>query len=384
MAVYIVTGKLGSGKTLVAVGMMRDALAQGRKVATNVDLWMEHLTRWKNRSAVAYRLPDRLQAESFEAIGIGNESYDEEKNGLIVLDEGGLSMNSREYREKGRKEFIRWAIHSRKKGWDIAILIQHYDGLDKQIRDFFGEHVIVCMRMDRMKIPFIGWALKLVGIKGTMPKVHLAICRYGHGQSAVIAWRKMFKGKDLYQAYDTKQAYDPDDEAGVFQYLPAWNIKGYKSTIWEELKSTYGDMFNEYFSVRLGRLPVFFCAMILGGVVHAKFNDEPETVTVEIPAEKEPEPVKSQPIKSEGVSLSGLFGSGESEAVEEKTIEQIWETAYIGSNVSIPSENYHWYSFRNENGEKLEVPGGWRVTAVSACQAIVKSGDKKYFLGCGK
>ena len=38
MAVYVVTGKLGNGKTLITVGRIRDALAQGCRVATNLDL----------------------------------------------------------------------------------------------------------------------------------------------------------------------------------------------------------------------------------------------------------------------------------------------------------------------------------------------------------
>ncbi|WP_303314291.1 zonular occludens toxin domain-containing protein [Dickeya fangzhongdai] len=38
MAVYVVTGKLGSGKTLVAVGKIQEKLVSGCKVATNLDL----------------------------------------------------------------------------------------------------------------------------------------------------------------------------------------------------------------------------------------------------------------------------------------------------------------------------------------------------------
>ncbi|MFK4136821.1 zonular occludens toxin domain-containing protein, partial [Pseudomonas luteola] len=37
MAVYFVTGKLGSGKSLVAVGKIRDYMIAGRRVATNLD-----------------------------------------------------------------------------------------------------------------------------------------------------------------------------------------------------------------------------------------------------------------------------------------------------------------------------------------------------------
>ena len=37
MAVYFITGKLGSGKSIAAVGKIRDYLNEGRAVATNLD-----------------------------------------------------------------------------------------------------------------------------------------------------------------------------------------------------------------------------------------------------------------------------------------------------------------------------------------------------------
>jgi len=43
MAVYFLTGKLGSGKTLCAVGKIRDYLEEGRAVATNLDLNLDEL-----------------------------------------------------------------------------------------------------------------------------------------------------------------------------------------------------------------------------------------------------------------------------------------------------------------------------------------------------
>ncbi|KFC51102.1 zonular occludens toxin, partial [Halomonas sp. SUBG004] len=56
MAVYVVTGKLGAGKTLVAVGKIKDKLNHGCKVATNLDLNLDKLigekakqTRWTYR-----------------------------------------------------------------------------------------------------------------------------------------------------------------------------------------------------------------------------------------------------------------------------------------------------------------------------------------------
>jgi len=45
MAVYVVTGKLGAGKTLVAVGKIQDKIVSGCRVATNLDLRIHNLPR---------------------------------------------------------------------------------------------------------------------------------------------------------------------------------------------------------------------------------------------------------------------------------------------------------------------------------------------------
>ena len=108
MAVYVVQGKLGTGKTKYAVGKLQEALRQGRRVATNLDLFMEHLVGPMNRSIVM-RLPDKPSADDLMALGHGNpDSYDEERNGVLVLDELGSWLNSRQFQDKSRQALIDW------------------------------------------------------------------------------------------------------------------------------------------------------------------------------------------------------------------------------------------------------------------------------------
>ena len=49
MAVYAVTGKLGSGKSLVSVSRISDALIKNLKVATNLDINLKVLCTKKNK-----------------------------------------------------------------------------------------------------------------------------------------------------------------------------------------------------------------------------------------------------------------------------------------------------------------------------------------------
>lgn len=378
---FFCTGKLGSGKTLVAVGMMQEAINQGRKVATNVDLWMENLVSWFNRSAVVYRLPDRLSAEAFEYIGTGNDFveetprgpiFDESKNGLIVLDEGGLSMNSRDFREQGRQEFIRWCIHSRKRGWDVVIIVQHFEALDKQIRDLFGELVISCIRFDRMKIPFFGWLLQLVGLKGTLPGVHMATCRYGTEAKAPTLWRKSFRGRDLWFAYNTRQVYDPQPDQGVFQYLPPYFVKGRYHRRADHWRSLAKEFYETSLGYKVGPVSVFFCALALGWFYGRSGGVEAGPL----------ENVAPDPVQQ----IVGTIPLGDASpadpwaALVPEEAASPWASAYISTFVDTGQRKL--YRFRDGEGRALDRPAGASVIGVDPCHAVVKFDDEYYDVRC--
>lgn len=378
MAVFIITGYLGGGKTLVSVGLMRDAILQGRKVATNVDLWVENLLPWSKRNTTVYRLPDKLERSSFEIIGNGNPVsddglIDESNNGLIVLDEGGLALNSRDYREEGRQGFISWMIHSRKMGWDIAIIIQHIEHLDKQIREMFGEHVVRCSRLDKMRIPGIGWLLQAFGFKGTMGKLHKATCRYGQSAQAPKTWTKWYQGKDLYNAFNTRQVYNPFSGNGVFEYLTPWHVKGRHYSRWDEVKNGLKNFWKLHALAPVGRLSVFFCAFALGTWAHANyFSVDEERVAAA------PEQVNQVPIEVKTIDEVET-----SEDFVESRIDP-WDYAYISTfvgNVNHPQNGL--YKFRAA-GVSLQVPPEFAMIAVNPCSVILKSADKVYQVSCKK
>lgn len=238
MAIYLISGKLGSGKTLSAVGRIRDKLRMGCRVATNLDLKLEKLLpphagrRVDGRQPVnCIRIPDKPTVDDLELIGCGNETMDEDKNGIIVLDELAVWLNSRTFNDKARMPVIDWLLHSRKKGWDVYFICQHIEQIDKQVRQALVEYLVVCRRMDRIKIPLIGGLIKSVTsgmISGNLPKVHVAIVRYGTQPDAIKSDTWIYQGKDLYQGYDTRQIFSDSYAAGSFTYLPPWHLGGFK------------------------------------------------------------------------------------------------------------------------------------------------------------
>lgn len=181
------------------------------------------------RTCDVIRLPDKPSVSDLEALGHGNETMDETKNGLIVLDELAAWLNAREWGDKGRMAVIDWLLHSRKHGWDVMFISQHIEQIDKQIRTSLVEYLVVCRRMDRMKIPFFGKLLNAITsgiITGNMPQIHVATVRYGVNPDAVVSDRWIYQGKDLYDAYNTRQIFSERHSPGLHTVLPPWYTHG--------------------------------------------------------------------------------------------------------------------------------------------------------------
>lgn len=225
MPLYIVTGKLGSGKTLSMVGRMGEYLRTGRPVATNIDIDLRQLCSSRPKATLT-RLPDKPTAEDFAALGQVHATAREELNGALVLDECGTWLNTRQWGDKGRQAIIDWLLHSRKLGWDVFLIVQNLTLVDKQIRDALAEYVVICRRLDRLKIPFLANVVKYLSLgllSGRMPKVHVATVFYGVGVAAMKADRWVYRGTNLYAAYQSVQLITSTDaqslQAGSFSYL---------------------------------------------------------------------------------------------------------------------------------------------------------------------
>lgn len=209
MATYALTGKVGGGKSLIAVHKIREAFERGAIVATNLDLNMEHLCGPKHAQTVL-RLPDHPTRADLDAIGEGWPTPDEDKFGYLILDEAATFLNSRHWQKDGRELVVEWFRHVRKHGWHLYLIIQDLSALDKQIREAIIEHLVICRRADRMPIPVIGGLIKLIGFTGKLPKVHIAVVKYGLNSQSITVDRWFYRGRHLYDAYDTRQIFDGD------------------------------------------------------------------------------------------------------------------------------------------------------------------------------
>lgn len=225
MASYFITGKQGNGKSLVAVARIFDYLRRGNVVATNLDINLEGYLNPQSKKTVI-RVPDKPSVDDFEFLGYGNTGYDEDKNGLLVLDELGAWFNSRSWQDKERKKLLEWFLYLRKRGWDVYLIVQDIDMVDAQLRGMLGEHLVCCRRLDRLKIPFIGSLLQLFGLRGVLPKIHRAKVFFGETEQDLCVDVWTYRGTEYYKAYDTKQIFSPAYAHGLHSVLSPWHSKG--------------------------------------------------------------------------------------------------------------------------------------------------------------
>ncbi|MEG0323617.1 MAG: zonular occludens toxin domain-containing protein [Raoultibacter sp.] len=206
MPFYLVQGTLGDGKTSYATHRAYQYLRQGRRVAANFPLDFTEFSRVAPDSYVSV-LPDVPTSEHFYALGRGGQS--EHKAGLLILDEGVFLFNARSWNDKDRQRIIEWLALSRKLGWDVMILIQHIQALDKQIRLLFGQYLVVCRKLESLK--FLGF-LRIRGI-------HLAVQRLGTDQHAPVVDRMFYKPSTIGKAYDTAKLFSHDGASGMYSTL---------------------------------------------------------------------------------------------------------------------------------------------------------------------
>lgn len=223
MAVYSVEGKLGTGKTKFAVWRACEALRAGRRVASNVDLNLKLACKLGQRAAYI-RVPDKPTEADLLAIGHGNPgSYDEDRNGVLILDELATWLNSRSFQDKARAGVLDWLIHARKHGWDVYLIVQDSGMIDKQVREALVEYKATCIRLDKVKLPLIGGILNDLfgGRAGYLPRMHCVTARVGDGHKLKAeSW--YYRGDWIHSVYDTRQVFkagDPEDPPRSYSVL---------------------------------------------------------------------------------------------------------------------------------------------------------------------
>lgn len=139
----IVTGALGSGKTLLMVEEAMEFLALGGEVMTNIPLRLDPIEKWMRDSRG--RIMDRKRvhfigqttARGFEKIA--------RRGSMLVLDEAALDFNSRDWKARNDTE-LGFMVLCRKLKIHLLMGSQMRELVDKQMRDLM-QYRIECRNL---------------------------------------------------------------------------------------------------------------------------------------------------------------------------------------------------------------------------------------------
>lgn len=204
-----VSGPPGSGKTFYAVRKVTRALEEGKVVAGNVELapdwegrlsrrnWV-HYVRWgarrKFRREAAHRYHFTEDLEELTSLRLRGKSH-QEGRGLMVLDEAHNWMNARSWSASDRQAIVRFFSQHRKIGWDVLLIAQHPEMIDKQVRNLC-EYNVHLRNLKKAR-----WA----GIPIFPVNLFLAVWLW-HAANRVVVKREVFPlswRKDLYDTAAT-------------------------------------------------------------------------------------------------------------------------------------------------------------------------------------
>ncbi len=204
--IYLYTGAIGSGKTLMAVDNMLAYFSRGAIVTTNIGLDMAEVSKLSETkfgctvSAAQYKyLNDGDTARAHEFCVPSRPG----KENLLVIDECNIFFPARGYAENATKAkaFLAWLVQSRKIGVDVVMIIQHPNNLDAQIRRIAQ---FECLFRDLRKYP-----IPILGIR-PLAWVHVMSCgTFETGATDPIDRRIFAPDTRLYKLYKTCELKTP-------------------------------------------------------------------------------------------------------------------------------------------------------------------------------
>lgn len=211
-------GQPGTGKSTLATGIALDYLREGRRVVANYAIDPAPAStspKGPLADACMEVIPSRPTFAIIESLGIGWRDPAhvgrEDRCGLLVIDESGPWLDSRKWQDKDRASIIDWLLQSRKRGWDVLLIAQAPALVDKQVREAVVEAYARCRRTDRMKVPVIGVSL---------PRMHVAVSRYGLDQNAPVLQRWWYRGGLEHQCYQSYAIFDAENTCDHYVIPP--------------------------------------------------------------------------------------------------------------------------------------------------------------------
>jgi len=209
---YFVSGTRGSGKGVYSVKMMVDTLKNSAPVATNIDLYLEHLPFMLSEPLVT-RLSDIPTSQELFALGPAYDMTDgikPEKEGVIVLDEISLFLGTN--KSKDFPELMRFFMLSRKLGWNLVFILQSKDQANDTFYKSLCNKLVICLDNSLFKIPYITKILDSIGLAELFDRGHTAHIFKGRSELDDLDGTVDYSNIPYRKLYNTNQLFEDGRE----------------------------------------------------------------------------------------------------------------------------------------------------------------------------
>lgn len=199
--IEIYTGYPGTGKSLHVAQRVRSVARRGYPVISNV--------KYNLKEGRSIYVPNpRLTPEALEKFAVAywqGKVQVKEGSILLVIDEAQLMLNSRDWQDSKRMQWLGFFSQHRKLGYSIVLVAQTRDMLDKQIRSLAEEYV-AHVRIDRMRVlgpiirvltcghPLVLCSHRYAGVRQDSRDARL-------GSEYVLGRRSLYRVYDSYQRW---------------------------------------------------------------------------------------------------------------------------------------------------------------------------------------
>ena len=212
-----ITGKVGSGKSLLALTEMLGHFVRGGGAGSNIELNLDAV------AAFCWKRGHRFRDRQFRFIDLRRDCLFHRQidrgsgalNVKVYIDEAHLFFPAAEYREL-RKQFLEvesFVSQSRKVGVDLYLITQAWENIWGQLRRQ-AQFIIECRDMRVIKFPLVGQALgQFLGLSWTRKDAQT--------DEALDTGRTQI-ARDVTSCYSTKQVYD-DLMAELVDIMPEFH-----------------------------------------------------------------------------------------------------------------------------------------------------------------
>ena len=200
--ISLVTGKIGSGKTLYCVGMIVKHLSKGLTVYTNIPLNFEEIAKYVRKNSRRIIVEEQLQyvdlvnsAEWHKVIKWGSPGHPV----LVLWDEIHLFFNARDWAKTQslHRDMLSFLSQSRKTDTDVVFIAQVASTLEKQFR-VQCEWEYYCRKIKDIPVPLFG----------TLPINRMLLVQKDCESDKPISRSMVMYDRRLFPCYDTRSFLD--------------------------------------------------------------------------------------------------------------------------------------------------------------------------------